>query len=127
MWAAYIKTQPKQKILSNHCLGQKYDEENNASETKLMSKFVELFPRDMKFFLNKEFSFSVDIKNLLNVYEEFLTINKGFVESKKTSDIKLPLDLKCHDVSSFKQEIEKVLKEEDLSKMLNYKDLICQE
>ena len=120
MWAAYIKTQPKQKILSNHCLGQKYDEENNASETKLMSKFVELFPRDMKFFLNKEFSFSVDIKNLLNVYEEFLTINKGFVESEYNIDIKLPDSVKIDNAESYKEKIDEVLKTQDLSKLLEY-------
>ena len=120
MWAAYIKTQPKQKILSNHCFGQKYDEENNASETKLMSKFVELFPRDMKFFLNKEFSFSDDIKNLLNVYEEFLTINKGFVESEYNTDIKLPDSVKFDNAESYKEKIDEVLKTQDLSKLLEY-------
>ena len=29
MWAAYIKGEPKQKILSNPCLGLEYDEEHD--------------------------------------------------------------------------------------------------
>ena len=127
MWAAYVQSQPEQELLNNHCLGQSYDEQSNVAETEFMIKFTELFPKDMKYFLNENFAFPDYVNKILSLYKEFLVINKGFVESKKTSDIKLPLDLKCHDVSSFKQEIEKVLKEEDLSKMLNYKDLICQE
>ena len=79
MWAAYIKTQPKQKILSNHCLGQEYNEEANISDTQFMLQFTELFPRDMKYFLGQNFSFDENIINLLKVYEEFLVINKGFL------------------------------------------------
>ena len=53
MWAAYIKTQPEQEILNNNCLGQEYDEEANISDTEFMIKFLELFPKDMKYFLNE--------------------------------------------------------------------------
>ena len=85
-----------------------------------MSKFVELFPRDMKFFLNKEFSFGDDIKNLLNAYEEFLTINKGFVESEYNTDIKLPNSVKIDNAESYKEKIDEVLKTQDLSNLLEY-------
>ena len=55
MWAAYIKTQPEQDILNNHCLGQKYNEEANISDTEFMIKFLELFPKDMKYFLSENY------------------------------------------------------------------------
>lgn len=41
MWAAYIKTQPQQEIIGNHCLGQTYNEEENISETQFMLWFTE--------------------------------------------------------------------------------------
>ena len=120
MWAAYIKTQPKQKILSNHCLGQEYNEEANISDTQFMFQFTELFPRDMKYFLGQNFSFDENIINLLKVYEEFLVINKGFVNSEFNTDIELPKSVKIENAEKYKEHIEEVLKTEDLSKLLEY-------
>lgn len=120
MWAAYIKTQPEQELLSNHCLGQPYDEKENISDTQFMLKFVELFSKDMKYFLGKEFAFNENITKLLKIYEEFLVINKGFIESKTNTDIKLPSVVKTENANSYKFQIEKVLETKDLSKLLEY-------
>ena len=60
------------------------------------------------------------------MYKEFLTINKGFVNSKKNTDILLPSGMKTDGAENFKDKIDEVLKIEDLSKLLEYKDLICQ-
>lgn len=120
MWAAYIKTQPEQELLSNHCLGQPYDEKENISDTQFMLKFVELFSKDMKYFLGKEFAFDENITKLLKIYEEFLVINKGFTESKTNTDIKLPSVVKTENANSYKSPIEKVLETKDLSRLLEY-------
>ena len=120
MWAAYIKTQPQQEILSNHCLGKEYNEEENVSETRFMLQFVELFPKDMKYFLAQNYSFDETTIKLLKTYEEFLTLNKGFVESKYNTDIKLPEAVKTENAENYKEIIEKVLKTEDLSNLLEY-------
>lgn len=120
MWAAYIKTQPKQKILSNHCLGQEYNEEANISDTQFMLQFTELFPKDMKYFLGQNYSFDTKIVELLKVYEEFLVLNKGFVESEYNTDIELPKSVKVEGAEGYKNQIEVVLKTEDLSKLLEY-------
>jgi len=120
MWAAYIKTQPKQKILSNHCFGQEYDEKQNISETTFMKQFTELFPRDIKYYMGKEFKFEENIVNLIKVYEEFLVINKGFVESEYNTDIKLPESVKISNAENYKELIDEVLKTEDLSQLLKY-------
>lgn len=120
MWAAYIKTQPQQEILSNHCLGKEYNEEENVSETRFMLQFVELFPKDMKYFLAQNYSFDEATIKLLKTYEEFLTLNKGFVESKYNTDIKLPEAVKTENAENYKEIIEKVLKTEDLSNLLEY-------
>ena len=120
MWAAYIKTQPKQKILSNHCLGQEYNEEANVSDTQFMIQFTSLFPKDMKYFLGQNYSFDEKIVELLKVYEEFLVLNKGFVLSEFNTDIELPKSVKVVDAQSYKSKIEEVLKTEDLGKLLEY-------
>ena len=120
MWAAYIKTQPKQKILSNHCLGQEYNEEANVSDTQFMIQFTSLFPKDMKYFLGQNYSFDEKIVELLKVYEEFLVLNKGFVSSEFNTDIELPKSVKVAHAENYKSKIEEVLKTEDLSKLLEY-------
>lgn len=130
MWAAYIKTQPEQEILNNHCLGGAYNEEENVSDTEFLIKFAELFPKDMKYFgVNdgvNDSSYMTDSQDLkiLEMYKEFLTINKGFVESKNNTDILLPAGLKTEGAEGFKEKIEEVLKSEDLSKLLEYKGMI---
>ena len=124
LWAAYIKTQPKQEILGNHCFGKEYDEESNISDTQYMLQFVELFPKDMKYFLGKEFSFDSSVIELLKVYEEFLILNKGFTESKYNTDILLPSAVKTNDAEGYKEIIEKILETKDLSKLLEYQSMV---
>ena len=126
LWAAYIKTQPKQEITGNHCFGKKYNEEYNISDTQQMLQFVELFPKDMKYFLGKEFSFESNIVPLIKVYEEFLVLNKGFTESKYNTDIVLPTSIKTEKAESYKEIIEKVLETKDLSKLLEYQSTIME-
>ena len=120
MWAAYIKTQPKQKILSNHCFGHEYDEKANVAETEFMIQFLELFPKDMKYFLGQNFVFDTNIFKLLETYKEFLIINEGFVKSEYNSDIQLPEQIKTENAEAYKTQIEKVLETKDLSKLLEY-------
>lgn len=126
MWAAYIKTQPEQDILNNNCLGGEYNEEENVSDVDFMIKFHELLPKDMKYFLGMDYEINPEDLKILEMYKEFLTINKGFVNSKKNTDILLPSGMKTDGAENFKDRIDEVLKTEDLSKLLEYKDWICQ-
>ena len=91
-----------------------------------MLQFVELFPKDMKYFLGKEFSFDSSVKKLLEVYEEFLVLNKGFTSSKYNTDIVLPAAVKTENAIGYKEIIEKVLETKDLSKLLEYQSLIME-
>ncbi len=126
MWAAYIKTQPEQEILNNHCYGQEYNENENISDTEFMIKFLELLPKDVKYFLGENYEINPYDLKILEMYKEFLIINKGFVDTKNNTDIKLPQNMKTNEAETFKEKIETVLKTEDLSKLLEYRDLICQ-
>ena len=120
LWASYIKSQPKQEILSNHCLGKDYNEEENVSETRFLMQFVNLFPKDMKYFLGQNYSFDDSKVQLLKTYEEFLVLNKGFTESKYNTDIILPSNIKTEKAEEYKAIIDEVLKTEDLSNLLKY-------
>jgi len=124
MWAAYISTQEEQEILNNHCFGGRYNEEENTIETDYMINFVRLFPKDMKYFIGENFEFDKSINKILNMYKEFLVINRGFVEAVTSSDILLPEGLVTYDAESFKEKIDKAIAEKDLSKLLEYADLI---
>ena len=126
MWAAYLKTQPEQEILNNSCLNEPYDEEANISDTEFMIRFLELFPKDMKYFLGEDYEINQGDLKILEMYKDFLIINRGFVDTKNNTDIKLPNGMKTDGAETFKDKIDGVLKEGDLSKLLEYRDLVCQ-
>lgn len=117
MWAAYIKTQPQQEILGNHCLGQAYNEEENISETQFMLAFTKQFEKDMKYYIGENFAFDEKIINLIKLYEEFLVLNKGFTETKTNTDILLPAKIEPKD---YKETIEKVLETGKLEELVNH-------
>ena len=114
------------ELFNNNCLDGEYNEEENVSDVDFMIKFLELLPKDMKYFLGMNYEINPEDLKILEMYKEFLTINKGFVNSKKNTDILLPSGMKTDGADSFKDKIDEVLKTEDLSKLLEYKDLICQ-
>ena len=127
MWAAYVIKQEEQPILNNHCLGNKYNEDENTSETDFMITFTELFPRDIKYFLGETYTVDEKVIKVLNTYKEFLTINRGFIETKLNTDIKLPENIQTNDVNIYKEKIEETIKYGDLSKLIEYKDYIFTE
>ena len=119
MWAAYIKTQPEQNILSNPCDGAQYNEEENISDTQYMLKFAELFPKDMKYFFGQSFEFEPNIEKLIRIYEEFLILNQGFTKTAVNTDVVLPKSVKTKDVSEYKILIDKAIESKDLSMLKN--------
>lgn len=126
MWAGYILTQPEQDIINNPCLNQDYDEEENVSDVDFVIKFLELFPKDVKYFIAEEFNFDEDIIKIVKLYKEFLLINKGFVASYKNTDIKIPKDVNIEKAENFKITINNVIESGDLSQFLEYINLIFQ-
>ena len=115
MWASYILAQPKQKILSNNCFGTEYVEDDNISDTRFMLNFAELFPKDMKYFLGKDFAFDKNVTNLLKTYEEFLILNKGFTQCEYNTDVILPKTVKSESTDEYKKIIDSALKDGNLA------------
>lgn len=125
MWAAYIKAQPEQEILNNGWYGLEYNEEENVAETNFMIKFLELLPKDVKYFLNEEYSINKYDLKILELYKEFLILNKGFTNTKNNTDIILPKELIIEKVDGYKKLIDNAIKEENLSKLAEYREKLC--
>lgn len=87
LWAVYLKTLPEGDIINNHCLGQVFDEKTALVELIYFREFVRVFPKDVKFYLNKEFIYNDD--DILETYRQFALLNEGFVHTCKNTDIKL--------------------------------------
>lgn len=126
MWGAYVNNQEEQELLNNHCLNQEYDEKGNTAEVDFMIKFLELLPKDVKYFLGETYTINDDDMKIMNLYKEFLTINKGFVNSKTTKDILVPKDLKSDNLAEFKTKIDEVIATKNLANFLKYKNLILE-
>ena len=124
MWAAYLKAQPQQKILSNPCFGEEYNEEENIADTQYILKFTELFPKDMKYFLGQAFEFDSKIIRLTRVYEEFLKTNRGFTETDLNTDIIIPEGVKSVDSKDVKALIDRAVSEGNLSLLTGNIDII---
>lgn len=120
MWAAYLKTQPEQEILSNPCFGQEYIEAENMEDTQYMLAFTDLYPKDMKYFMSEVFEFDSKLVELIKVYESFLLQNKGFTETKNNTDLVLPQEIKTDNAAEFGNIIEKVLETGNLHELLEY-------
>jgi hypothetical protein len=85
---------------------------------------MEKFPKDIKYYLGQDYKFDENLINLVKIYEEFLIINKGFVNSENNTDIELPTSIKTEEAENHKTLIEKVLEKKDLSKLLEYLPII---
>ncbi|MCQ2739163.1 MAG: hypothetical protein MJ237_02920 [bacterium] len=115
LWASYIKSLPESELEGNYCLGKTFNEDTDKAETQYLLKFVELFPKDMKYYLSKKFEFDKKFETLLKTYEEFSLINKGFCETKTTADLLLPNNVKTENQTDFKELVENAISKKDLS------------
>lgn len=123
MWAAYIKTLPEQKILNNPYLGEEYQIDIETSGIKFLQTFLNTFPKDVKYYLAQDFIFNEKIKNLIFSYEEFIIINKGFINSEKNIDIKLPSNIN-NNAETYKNLIDDAISQKDLSILKEQIDLV---
>ena len=128
LWAEYVVSQGDAEITGNHCLGLEYKEEIELQEINYICAFLEYFGKDTKYYLNQNFVIEDWKLEILEKYKEFARLNKGFVEAKLGSDIKLPESLKTlteKDIEKIHDTITKdVVIKGDFSKLYELKDLI---
>lgn len=128
LWATYVHSIKGAELSGNLCLGGEYDEDKELQELKFMIEFIKSFSRDTKYYLNKEYSFPEYKMDVLNIYIEFSKLNKGFVSSKSSDDIKLPTILKTPTKENIQKIYDVITKEVvtsgDFERLWTLKDLI---
>lgn len=112
LWATYISQLDEKPVLNNLCFGGEYSEKETLSEVDFIMDYIEQLKKDVKYYTGQDFTIDENSINILNAYREFLIVNKGFVETKTTKDIKLPTNLKTpseKDLEEILSGIEKVI------------------
>lgn len=121
LWAGYIKSLSNKKIIEHPCLGEKYDEEKTFSEINFIKEYLIQLKKDCKYYLSQDFEFTEKKHMILNLYQNFLKENKGFVEIDNTDKIILPKELQnFSDLQwqEFNEKIQEVVKTGKISDLL---------
>ena len=120
MWAVYIK-QEDAPILNNLCYGGEYSEEETLSEVNFIKEYLGQLKKDVKYYMGQEFSIDENYEKIITAYSEFLKLNEGFVKTEKTSDIKIPANIKIQtNLEELKIEIDKVIENGKLYELIPF-------
>lgn len=88
LWAACIKDLNK-PVLNNLCYGGEYEEKEITGEVDFIRQYIEQYKKDIKYYLGQDYKIDDFIPRVLDEYEEFLKINKGFTAVQNTTDLQL--------------------------------------
>ncbi len=128
LWANFISKFSDCEIEGNKLLGEDAKEEEYTSEISFLIDFLEKdFPRDCKYYMNKEYLPDEKYLKILKTYKDFLIINKGFVSCSNTNQIKMPENIKPFDEKNgevVNSIIQKAIKDKDLAELFEVYDLI---
>ncbi len=122
LWAYYISNLPKCDIVGNPFLGmsdEQKDDYDYLIQVSFLENYFESFERDVLYYTGKKKQVSEKWIKIIKLYSEFLSLNDGFVNTKSTSDIKIPEQLKNLNIDiDIKATIEKAISEKSLSSLL---------
>ncbi|MBQ8460210.1 hypothetical protein IJ541_08935 [bacterium] len=90
LWAVYIKSLGNVQIEGNPCLGGEYDEKETVEEADYSIEFFNKLKKDAKYYIGADYKIDSRCVKVLELYKEFLILNKGFVDTKTTNDVLLP-------------------------------------
>ncbi len=127
LWGVYLKNNQGKEIVNNPCLDTEFDDDSFYEIDFLYNFIKEGFNRDCKYYLNKTCTINPLYLKILEIYREFLSLNKGFINVKKTDDILLPQKLKSpagKDLTLIYDTIVKAVKEDDLKILFEVSDKI---
>ena len=127
LWGVYLSSLDDKNIINNPCLGTDFDEDAFYEVDFLLNFIKEGLNRDVKYYLNKTYSANPSYITILEKYKEFLSENKGFINVKKTSDIKIPKSLKIpndNDLREVYNTILSAVEKDDLEILFKISDKI---
>ena len=96
LWAYYIKKENSltPKEIEGNVFYNLSEEElrdyDYLNQVKFLGDFFDKFEKDVLIYTGKKYQIPQEWRQILNLYTEFLSLNKGFVSTKMTSDIELP-------------------------------------
>ncbi len=127
LWAYYIKNSnsdsPKD-ISGNPFLNmtsEQIEEYDFLIQVNFLENYFDSFERDTAYYCGKKTLIPEEWKKILSLYSDFLQLNKGFVQTRKTSDIVLPEAIEALklDFPELSELFDKVIKNKDLSLFIN--------
>lgn len=114
LWASYIKSEDNNaKIEGNPCLDGEYDEAEAVEEIDFSVEYYTQLQKDAKYYLSSNYEVNPLHLEILELYREFLTLNRGFVDTKTTADIKIPKNITIptkEDAEKIYEKIQEVIK-----------------
>ncbi len=127
LWGACLKSMGAEKIEGNPFLDGEYKREQSLEEINYLKDFVKKFDRDSKYYLGKSFKVDENKLKILDLYEEFIDANGGFVSVDTTDKIKLVGKLNNfteEQISEVENKIQEVINENRLEDLLIFCDKI---
>ena len=130
LWAAYIKynfeKEPKE-IEGNSFLGRTEAELDNfdyLSEVNYLLEFFNQYPKDLSYYKVQGSKIEDRYIKAVEIYKNFLEINKSFINSKMSSDILLPKEIKelpQKDLPAIKLLIDLTVNDGNFERLFEYK------
>ena len=119
LWAYIIKKDGEEKeIIGNVFLNIPEDmieDYDFLVQINFMKDYLNALKRDYSFYTGQKFNIPEQWIDILNLYSEFLSINKGFIKTRTTKDLLLPEPITNYifeeDIQSL---IQKVISEKNL-------------
>ena len=132
LWGGFIhyrfKDTPKE-ITGNNTLNLSETERQEldcAIEAKEMLDYIQSLDKDYKYFLKRPAKVPLLIKEILESYVEFAEANQNFINTKRTSDIKIPKafehfkDFSNEKLDELYDKINNAIESKNIEKLLEY-------
>ena len=127
LWGACLKAMGSEKIEGNPFIGGEYKREQSLEEINYMRDFVKKFDKDSKYYLGKPFKVDENKLKILDLYEQFIDLNGGFVNTDTTDKIQLAgklNELSETEIEDINEKIQDVITNNKLEDLLTFCDKI---
>jgi len=129
LWAVYIKAFPGAVIEGNPCIGSEYDEAETVEEADFSIEYFTQLKKDAKYYLGINYEINPLNVKILEIYKEFLKLNRGFSDTKTTSDLKLPEGIQIpesqDELEQIHDKIQEVIKSGNLLDLTEVFGFVC--
>ena len=125
LWAHYLKSSidAGAKLKGNPFLnlsGRDIEEYDYLMNINFLENYFDSFERDTLYYIGRKIQIPAQWKEIIELYKEFLELNKGFVNTKTVSDIILPKKIAKKSYNTdIKELIENAVKTASLKELLS--------